>query len=148
MSVTHQTLDISQVIPAPLDTVWAAFQDTTSRSVWSVPKGDDLVYSKDDFRPGGRASYRCGPSGDLNVAGEIEYIQIIPHELVVHTDTVSTGGALLATALVTWTFEPHDDGALVTIVDQVASFVGQDMIDGHRNGHTIALAQLAEFLKS
>ena len=91
MSVTHQTLDISQVIPAPLDTVWAAFQDTTSRSVWSVPKGDDLVYSKDDFRPGGRASYRCGPSGDLNVAGEIEYIQIIPHELVVHTDTVSTG---------------------------------------------------------
>lgn len=146
MSVTHQTLHITQVISAPLDTVWAAFQDTSSRSKWSVPKGDGLVYSTDDFRPGGLASYRCGPSGDLNVAGEIGYVQILPRELVVHTDTVTTDGTLLATALVTWTFEPHDDGALVTIVDQVASFVGQDMIDGHRNGHTKALAQLAEFL--
>ncbi|MFD4369514.1 hypothetical protein [Rhodococcus sp. NPDC058521] len=34
------------------------------------------------------------------------------------------------------------DTVLVAVLDQVASFVGAGMIDGHRNGHTKALEQL------
>lgn len=35
---------------------------------------------------------------------------------------------------------------MVSIIDQVVSFVGTGMINGHRNGHRIALEQLSAFL--
>ena len=46
----------------------------------------------------------------------------------------------------TWEFEPKEGGALVKITSQLASFVGQGMIDGNRNGHAKALEQLSKFL--
>ncbi|WP_298416452.1 hypothetical protein, partial [Brevibacterium sp.] len=55
-------------------------------------------------------------------------------------------GQVLSTAIITWTFEATSSGTRVDLVDQVVSFVGQGMIDGHRNGHEICLRQLGEHL--
>lgn len=46
----------------------------------------------------------------------------------------------------TWVFDPAGDETLVTITCQLVSYVGQGMVDGNRNGHAKALAQLSEFL--
>lgn len=59
---------------------------------------------------------------------------------------VPEGEEILSTAIITWTLTAIPTGARVELVDQVVSFVGQGMIDRHRNGHEICLRQLGEFL--
>src|SRR5699024_1928423 len=69
-----------------------------------------------------------------------------PERWLVTTETLTREGQVLSTAIITWTFEATSSGTRVDLVDQVVSFVGQGMIDGHRNGHEICLRQLGEHL--
>ena len=141
-----ETLNLSTEIARPRGDVWAAFAATDARQQWSVPAGEELVYDSDDFRTGGSARYRCGTPGELQFSAAIDYVHIEEQAYVVHTDTVWHGPDLLGTALITWTFSDVPAGTRVSIVDQVVSFVGMDMVEGSRNGHRIALEQLGTFL--
>ena len=141
-----ETLYLNTQIAHPVSEVWAAFAATEARQEWSVPKGEALVYDYDDFRTGGSARYRCGTPGELQFGAAIDYVQVAEQAHVVHTDTVWHGEDLLATGLITWTFAGVREGTAVSIVNQVVSFVGIDMIEGSRNGHRIALEQLGVFL--
>src|SRR5699024_3716799 len=120
----------------------AAFADTTQRARCGVPAGEELLYDRDDFRAGGRAAYRCGPPGDLRFQVSTDYLVIEEHALVIHTEFVRSGGSLLSAVVVTWQFSTAPHGSAVAITHHVTSRVGQGMIDGTRNGHTIALNQL------
>ena len=62
------------------------------------------------------------------------------------TETLTRDGQILSTAIIAWTFAATSTGTRVDLVDQVVSFLGQGMIDGHRNGHDICLRQLGDFL--
>ncbi|GAA2083709.1 hypothetical protein GCM10009821_26130 [Aeromicrobium halocynthiae] len=144
--VLHETLTFAAVLAAPIEDVWSAVADPGARAGWSVPAGEQMVIDHDDLRPGGTGSYRCGPPGSLDVAGEVAYLAVAPGELLVHTDTIRSGDEVLTTALLTWTFAEQDGLTRVEIVDQVASFAGAGIIDGHRNGHRLALEQLGRWL--
>ena len=148
MQPLTETIRPSTEVTRPRGDVWAAFADTAARAKWGVPAGDALVYDHDDFRTGGRAEYRCGSPGALDFRAVIDYVRTEEKSFAVHTDTVWRGDELLATGLITWSFTDVPAGTLVTIINQVVSFVGQGMIDGHRNGHDICLRQLGEFLNS
>ncbi|HCG55875.1 MULTISPECIES: SRPBCC domain-containing protein [Brevibacterium] len=143
-----ETLHLTTHIACPVGEVWSAFADTDVRQQWSVPAGEGLNYDYDDFRTGGSARYRCGTPGELQFSAAIDYVRVEEQSYAVHTDTVWRDEDLLATALITWTFSAVPEGTRVSIVDQVVSFVGTGMIDGHRNGHRIALEQLGVFLTS
>ncbi len=145
-AVSHDTIQVRKQLPAPVAAVWAAFADTQSRAEWGVPQGEEQVYSHDDLRSGGTASYRCGTPGVLQFHGEVRYLEVAAPRLVIHTDLVRDGDQALSAALLTWEFQDGGDITTVCLTDQVTSCVGSDMIDGHRNGHTLALEQLAEFL--
>ena len=142
----HETLTFTAVLADPMEDVWAAVADPRARAEWSVPAGEQMVIDRDDLRPGGTCSYRCGPPGSLDVSGEVAYLVVRPGELLVHTDTIRSGDDVLATALLTWTFSEEGGLTRVEIVDQVVSFVGPGIIDGHRNGHRLALEQLGRWL--
>lgn len=144
----HETITLTTELSAPPESVWKAFRDTNARTQWSVPEGEEMIYETDDFRTGGVAKYRCGTPGELEFLAVEEYVQINPRELVVHVGSVWHGETLLSTSILTWTFAPAPRGCQVTLVDQVVSFVGPEMIEGHRNGHAKALAQLSYFLDS
>lgn len=146
MNPMTETIRLSTEIARPRGDVWAAFADTETRQRWSVPEGEALVYDRDDFRTGGRAEYRCGSPEALEFSAAIDYVRVEEETFAVHTDTVWRGGELLATGLITWSFTDVPAGTLVTIVNQVVSFVGADMVEGSRNGHRIALEQLGVFL--
>ena len=146
-SITHDTLTFSRLIDAPLSVVWAAFADSTQRSTWGVPEGEAQIYDESNFDVGGRDVYRCGPPETLEFSGVAEYLQIVPESLIVHTDVVAIEDQVLAGALLTWQFEERDGATQVQLTDQVTSFVGADMIDGHRNGHTKALEQLGALVE-
>ena len=95
-----------------------------------------MVCDIDDFRPGGAIRARCGAPGVLEFVSTGQYCAVVPER------------HLLSTAIITWTLTPTSTGTRVELVDQVVSFVGEGMIDGHRNGHDICLRQLGEFLSS
>lgn len=146
MNPVTETIRLSAEIARPRGDVWAAFADTEARQQWSVPDGEGLIYDYDDFRTGGSARYRCGTPGELQFSAAIDYVRVEEHSYAVHTDTVWRDEDLLATALITWTLSAVPEGTRISIVDQVVSFVGTGMVEGHRNGHRIALKQLDALL--
>lgn len=144
--IAHDTITLDRRINAPIAAVWDAYADPAKRARWSVPAGEVMVYDEADFREEGRDRYRCGPPESLDFHAYAEYRRIVPHALVVYTETVRTEGQPLATGVLTWEFELNGAETLVKITSQLVSYVGQGMIDGNRNGHTKALEQLKEFL--
>lgn len=147
MTIAHDTIHLSRRLDADLVDVWAAYADTAHRSRWSVPEGEEMVFDADDLRSGGSARYRCGTPGELQFAGSIDYLHIAPEAEVVHTEIMRTGSELLSAGLLTWTFRAANPGTELTVTVQVTSFVGEGMLDGARNGHRIALDQLAALLR-
>ena len=145
--IAHETLTFVQPIAAPLSAVWAAFADSTQRATWSVPAGEAMVFDQSNFHVGGRDEYRCGPRQTLEFFGLVDYVQIVPETPPPPTDLVASSGQTLAIALVTWEFDHSGDSTLIRLTDQVTSFVGSGMIDGHRNGHAKALSQLRDFVE-
>ncbi len=146
MDIAHETLSFDLEVAAPRERVWAAFADPTRRVEWSVPDGEAQVFDHDDLRSGGTTRYRCGEPGVLPFHGSQDHLLVVPGERVVQTDVVETDGQVLAAALITWTFTDTGAGTRIDVLDQVTSFVGEGMIDGHRAGHRLALEQLARHL--
>jgi uncharacterized protein YndB with AHSA1/START domain len=142
------TISLGADFEHPVSTVWNAFADTDQRVQWGVPAGEEMVCDIDEFRPGGSIRARCGSPGELEFVSTGQYCSLEPERHIVTTETLTKDDEILSTAIITWTLTAIPTGTRVELVDQVVSFVGQGMIDGHRNGHDICLRQLGEFLSS
>ena len=140
------TISLGADIDHPTSAVWKAFADIDQRVRWGVPEGEEMICDVDEFRPGGSIRARCGTPGALEYYSAGQYCAVEPERWLVTTETLTREGQVLSTAIITWTFEATSSGTRVDLVDQVVSFVGQGMIDGHRNGHEICLRQLGEHL--
>jgi len=147
MNPLHETLHFTQPVSAPLAGVWKAFTAPRQRAIWSAPAGEVLIYDQAQFEIGGRDIYRCGPPEALDYQGVVDYIQILEQQLILHTEVVSAGDQILSAALVTIEFAATDSGTQITVTDQLTSFVGEAMIQGHQNGQRIALNQLAAYVE-
>lgn len=139
-----ETIDL----PHPVAEVWRAYTDTSGQQEWGVPDGEELVFDLDDLRSGGTAVYRCGTPGELEFTADIDYLCVEHERFIVQSDTVRNGASLLSASLLTTAFEAANEGTRLTITDQVVSFVGPDMLEGHRNGHAIVLRQFADHLRN
>jgi uncharacterized protein YndB with AHSA1/START domain len=145
----HATIPLAHFYPAPVERVFAEFADPVARARWSAPSGDDvLLYDETDFREGGHDVFRCGPKDDPKFRGETSYLLIIPNQLVVSTEVLSTPGQRLAVALTTLEFEAVDAGTHLKMTVQLISFAGPGMIAGYENGNRSALENLAQHLGS
>jgi uncharacterized protein YndB with AHSA1/START domain len=144
----HATIQLQESYSAAPERVFAEFADPAARARWSAPSNDALIYDEADFRIGGRDVFRCGPKGDPKFRGETQYLDIVPNERVVSSETVEMGGRRLAVALTTLTFEPAADGTRLTVTLQIVSFVGSDMIRGYESGNKSALRNLSVHLNS
>ncbi len=142
------TISLGADIDHPISAVWNVIADTGQRVRWGVPEGEEMVCDVDEFRPGGSIRTRCGSPGALEFEATGQYCALEPERFVVTTETLTRDGEILSTAIITWTLTATSTGTRVDLVDQVVSFVGQAMVDGHRNGHAICLRQLGEFLSS
>lgn len=142
------TINLGADFDHPVSKVWNAFADTRQRVQWGVPEGEEMICDIDEFRPGGASRARCGSPGVLEFVSAGQYCSLAPERHLVTTETLTRDDEILSTAIVTWTFAATPTGTRVDLVDQVVSFAGQGMIDGHRSGHEICLRQLAEFLSS
>lgn len=148
MSPLHETLRFTREVSAPRAALWEAFAEPSQRVIWAVPAGEIQVYDQAQFEIGGQDRYRCGPPGSLDYRGLVDYLQIIDQELIVHTDVVHAEDQILSAALLTVEFSSTTCGSRIEVTDQLVSFVGEGMVQGHQTGQRMALDQLAAYLKS
>ena len=145
-SMTHGIVVVERTFPAEPARVFATYANVASRSIWGVGSPDDvIVYDAADLRTGGSDSYRCGSGDSLTFSGTIDYYDIVEDTRIVYVETV-TESSLLSVSLVTWELLADGCSTRLVVTDQVASYVGSDMIDGTRHGTQAALGFLADWL--
>lgn len=143
-NVVHDTIRLERRYPAR---VFAAYEDVTLRTRWGVPSDDEVLqYIESNFRIGGCDAYHCGPKGDPKYAATVWYADIVRDRRIVYSESVRIGEQLLSVALVTWLLEPDGDGTRLLLTDQIASFVGREMIEGSDRGTAAALDNVGALL--
>lgn len=145
-SVVHATLVFERSIAAPVDRVFAAYSDLDERLKWGAPSENTaLIYDKADFREGGEDHVRCGPKSDPNIEVTTRYLDIVAGRRIVSSETIRMGGNRLSASLSTLELEPQGEGTRLRTTIQLASFVGQQMVDGHTNGTNASLDNLVRY---
>ena len=137
--VTHETLVFEREIPAPVVDVFSAYADARLRAAWSAPSNDTIIYDREEFAEGGQDCFRCGPRINPDIHGNTHYLEIVPNQRIVASETLSTGGIRLAISLITTEFGDLGGATRLKCTIQIASFVGQDMIRGYEDGNNAAL---------
>ncbi len=127
--------------------VFKAFSQVKARAVWSVPKGDAVVYLKSDFKIDGKDLFKCGPVGALHFTGKVHYENIVKNKKIISTETILYRKKILSSALTTLELIPTLTGTKLVMTAQIASFDGADMSQGYKQGWTSVLKNLVEFLK-
>lgn len=142
--LTHATVVVERDIHASRDQLFAAYADVEQRAAWAAPAGDEIIYVSADFAVGSVDQYRCGPRGDARFDGSVHYLDITEPSRVLFTEVVSHGPETLSIALTTWSFTPITARATrVSVVAQICSFVGDDMVEGTRAGLRLTLESLS-----
>jgi len=142
----HKTLVFEREIAAPAEAVFAAFADPVVRAAWGTPSDTAIViYDEADFRDGGRDRFRCGSKSDPNIHGETRYLEITADRRIVSTETVSVGGKRLCASLTTLELTPDGRNTKLKSTTQLASFIGQDMVNGHTSGTNASLDNLVKW---
>ena len=145
--IAHQVFRFRREIAAPVERVFAALADASSRSVWSCPSPTAVVlYDAADFRAGGEDRFRCGSRDDPQFSGHTRYLSIVPPLRIVSSETVSTGGRLLMASLITTQLEAQGEQTRLEMTVQVTSLCGEGMLRGTEEGTNAALDNLVRFL--
>lgn len=142
-TLSHSTVEVTRSFPVSPDKIFAAYVDVERRAVWTAPEGHEVVYESASFAVDGVDVYRCGPIGQAELSGRVRYLDIKEGARVIYCETISLGSEPLAISLVTWSLDSNDVGTEVTVISQICSFVGDDMIAGTREGLSMALDNLA-----
>ena len=143
----HATLVFQRTLPAPIPRVWQAFADPAERAIWGVPSETAVViYEQAGFRVGGTDIARCGERSDPRYRAVTRYPDIVFERRIVWSEVVDEQGNAFGASLVTVDLEPEGAGTAMTLTIQVASFVGDAMIEGTRQGYEASLGYLAGYL--
>jgi uncharacterized protein YndB with AHSA1/START domain len=142
----HKTLVFEREIAAPAEAVFAAFADPVARAAWGTPSDTAiLIYDEADFRDGGRDRFRCGSKTDPNIHGATHYLEITANRRIVSTETITVDGRHLCACLTTLELTPNGRNTRLKNTAQLASFIGEDMVDGHATGTNASLDNLVKF---
>lgn len=147
LNVLHATLVFERTLSAPVSEVFQAYASATLRAKWGAPSETAVIlYDVEDFREGGIDRYRCGSRHDPNIPVTTHYVEIVEHRRIVYSETIATGGRRLCASLTTVELAPFEQGTRLKITTQVASFIGEAMIDGHKAGQAAALDNLVRLI--
>lgn len=147
-SLKHATLSIERICAAPVARVFAAFADPVERARWGNPsESSAFAYDEADFREGGIDVFHCGERSNPQYRGVTRYYDIVPGQRIVSSEVVEVRGSKLLITMATVTFEPEGAGTKVSVVAQLTSLAGEQMLDGAKIGHNAALDNLVEAMR-
>jgi uncharacterized protein YndB with AHSA1/START domain len=147
MTTLHETLVFEREVAAPVEKVFVAFADPVERAKWGTPSdGSVLIYDEEDFREGGQDRFRCGAKADPNIHGTTRYLDIVANRRIVSSETVEMNGKHLCASLTTVEFSSDGEKTKLKSTTQLASFIGEDMVKGHKSGTNASLDNLVRYL--
>jgi uncharacterized protein YndB with AHSA1/START domain len=107
--------------------------------------GSILIYDETDFREGGQDRFRCGSKADPNIHGTTRYLDIVANQRIVSSETVEMNGKRLCASLSTVEFSADGEKTKLKSTTQLSSFIGGDMVKGHKSGTNASLDNLVRF---
>jgi uncharacterized protein YndB with AHSA1/START domain len=146
ITLTYDTFVLERDLAVPPSEVFAAYQDPVQRVRWSAPPGHGMEIIQAQFEVGGADHYVCGLVGDLRLRGTLHYLDIERDARFIFAERIADGDRPLSMSLVSWTLTPVDKGTHVTVLTQVTSLVGEDMLTGSRGGRSVVMDNLAAHL--
>ena len=142
----HETITIDRLINASTEQVFSAWSDTTARTQWGPPSDTEAIkILESDFRRGGMDVSMCGEKEDLRFRVETIYHDIQNNNRLLFTERVLSEDNLLCVSQVTVILEEQNSKTQLSLTIQIASLVGNEMIEGNRNGWTVAMENLSKF---
>ena len=143
-TTAHDTVVMQQGFDAGVARVFDAWGDTEALQRWCYP-GDEQWLStlkENDFRVGGRKVSSFGPPGDEPYVEDSRYLDIVPEQRIVLTETISQGDRRISTSQITVEFTDDGSGTSLTITDQIALLDGGDSGEARRSGWSEVLKRL------
>lgn len=137
------TLDFSQPVAAPVDTLWSVWTAPAARAIWAAPDPSvtvEFLYS--DPVEGGRERSLCKVAGQPDLLCDAGWLSLAPPETSVHYEYISQDGAPRYAALVTTRFSGTGDSSRIDATVQLSSLIG-DRAAEFRQGYGAGLVNLA-----
>ena len=136
------TLTFERSVAAPLGTLYQAWIAPAARAVWAPPApGVTVEFLESDARIGGREISICRFPGTPDVHVEAGWLQLVPDQVTVNYEVVSSQGAIDSVALVTAQFSGDTKASKVAVTVQLSS-QAQDMAAGYTQGFDAGIANL------
>ncbi|MEO0637073.1 MAG: SRPBCC domain-containing protein [Pseudomonadota bacterium] len=150
MDICHETLVFEREIAVPPARVFEAYVNTDVREKWSAPSPTaEVRIDTSNVSTGGRETGRCGSKGDLRWSLNLHYHRVTPDRQITFSEELWDGEEMLVVALITFDIQQASNGGtLLKLTDQITSFVGADVVAGHRQGYEQALTNLTHHLTS
>jgi uncharacterized protein YndB with AHSA1/START domain len=116
--VTGFDLRLQRVVNTTPEAAFSHWVDAEARRCWYAPEATWIVEAETDLRVGGQWCVRFGPTRDWMFVeyGVFEEIDA-PHRVVYTTRYEYPDGRSGFATRVTVSFEAHDDGTLLTVLD-------------------------------
>jgi uncharacterized protein YndB with AHSA1/START domain len=145
------SLEITRLIKAPRDRVYAAWTDPAQLAQWWGPDGFTNPVCELDVRPGGAIRIEMrGPDGTIYpMTGTFQEITK-PERLIFTAEALDQNGAVALEVLNTVTFEEKNGKTTLTLQARVTKVMGEgaSYLEGMEAGWTQSLERLAIHLRS
>lgn len=149
MEIHHETVTLKKSLPASPEAVFQAYTDPKAREKWSAPDDTtEIRILESNVITGGSETGKCGTRGEeLNWRMDVAYHLVDKGRLITFTEELWDGDNMLTVALITFNLSEASDGTTILhLTDQITSFVGKGGVQGHRDGYTMAIDNLASML--
>ncbi len=147
MQIQHKTIKLKTNLNASPARVFKAFSSVVEKSTWSAPPGDAIIFKKQNFKIDGVEFFKCGPIGNLEYLGKVNYIDIIKNHRIVYVETIKYKKSKLATAMVSLELLEENLKTQLIMTVQVVSYVGEDLIKGCEIGYKKSISNLKKYLE-
>ena len=145
----YATLTLTRAIACPPARLFHLICDRDARAQWSGPaEGMEIAIDESDLRPGGREVARCGPVEAPEFVVTAEFHVVEAPQLLVFTEKLDIGGAILSVGLMTMEVAETPDGSTLTVTSQITSLSGPDTAAEVESGWDHALSGLQVMAES
>ena len=147
--VTHHMMVLERTYPASPSRVFAAWADQKAKSVWFTGAEPDEFTPSDyvlDFRVGGREYTQGGPPGGDVYTYEARYDDIVDDQRIVYTSFMLRNDVRISSSLTSVEFIAEGDGTKLVLTEHGIYFDGEDKPEDRKEGISIQLATLGEWL--